>query len=62
MNQPTSAALAEMIQPTDARALGEAFVAGLAAATPDALAALLTEDVGLRDFTTDHLRALRGHD
>ena len=29
MNQPTTAALAEMIQPTDARALGEAFVAGM---------------------------------
>lgn len=62
MTFETPAAIAEMEQATETHALGDAFVAGLGAATAEALAALLAEDVGLREYTPDHLRGLRGRD
>lgn len=60
---PTTATMTpQMEHATDPHALGDAFVVALDAAMSDALAALLTEDVGLREYTTDHLRGLRGRD
>lgn len=58
----TPAAIAEMEQATETRALGDAFVAGLDAATAEALTAILTGDVGLREYTPNHLRGLRGRE
>ena len=62
MTFETLVASAEMEQATETRALGDAFVAGLDAATAEALTAILTGDVGLREYTPNHLRGLRGRD
>lgn len=45
-----------------AAAVAEAFVAGLNAESSDALAAVLTEDVGLREHGPEYHRAVRGRD
>ncbi len=52
----------QMTTTGETTSVGAAFVQALTASDPTALEALLTPDVGLREYATDHLRGLRGRD